>query len=355
MESFVERVAQLAEAEAIAVLEAVPATQQGHSFRSLATRGSIALIGPEVRLGDPLRSGRVVTLTSELVARLGFDSRKISCLAAAIPTPDGAGLRGVVIMAVQRRRSESQRVRLGVDLLVDWATHEIHLRRELKLAKALSARHVQLQEQERRNLATRIHDDLSQGITVIRLAVASLERQVQSGSVDQLAAELKELTAVLRQTAQTVQELSRNLQPAMLDTLGPLQAIRKEASVYQESTGIPVECHLEDIPMAGLVSVAAFRIVEQSLSNIARHAQATRVAIRLHPGAGAYLLEVEDNGRGFDTIAAGGSLGLLGMAERAEMAGGRLSIDSRRGEGTKVIATFPVQTQPAAEIMEGHS
>jgi len=239
------------------------------------------------------------------------------------------------------RENDSDRAHAAVDFLVDWAAHEIQDLRELARVKALSARHVELREQERLALATRIHDDLSQNITFIRLALKSLQLQVTAGKFERVAPEIAELVAVSSQIATTVQALSTGLRPTMIESFGPAAAIRLEARLYQEASGVPVDCEIEDLRMSTQASIAAYRIAEHSLSNVARHSHATRVTIRLSRLSGEDILEITDNGGGFDSNAMVASLGLASMTERAEIAAGRLTIVSSPGHGTRIVASFP--------------
>jgi protein-histidine pros-kinase len=108
-------------------------------------------------------------------------------------------------------------------------------------------------------------------------------------------------------------------------------------------------CDLEDLDMPGAQSIAAFRILQGSLANILSHAKATSVVVRLQQGPGVYVLEIEDNGCGFEPKAVKHSLGLASMAERAELAGGTLVIDSGPGAGTRVVARFPVSLPASGE------
>jgi signal transduction histidine kinase len=352
MKYVVERVAGLARAEAIAVLEVVPSPNPEPAFRLLAAWGGISEACVTDGFAALFESPGANSLDSRQSARLGFDADVFLCLAAPVRIPaDAPLLRGGIILVA--RHTVSDRAGDAIGLLAGWMADEFEGAREIDCAKALSARHVQAWEQERLTLVTRIHDDLSQNLTFIRLALKSLELQVSAGKFGRVAAEVAELVDIARQVAVTVQQLSTGLRPAMIDMLGPVGAIRLEGQLLQESSGVQVHCDLEEHRLTGQVSIAVFRILELALSNIARHARATRVAIRLHrrsnPDGIEDMLEVEDNGVGFDLAAPIAPLGLMSMNERAEIAGGRLRIVSSSGNGTRIVASFPALNSTGAE------
>jgi len=341
MELFIERIAQLVEAEAIAVLEAVPAPLQRLAFRRLTTWGTLVRWPLEKGLVDHLRTAEIAWLPPEFMPGLGLDPGTFRWFAAPIRLRGEADLSGAVLAAFHRSRSSPAEIKPSLDLLVSWTTHELAWSRELALARKLSARHVERREQERLSLATLIHDDLSQSLTSIRLTLATLQRQVSHGEFDRVAADLKDLVSASAETAESVQKLSTHLRPAIIETVGPASAIRHQAELHRKSSGIEVKCELEHLKMSGAAALAVFRIVEHSLENVVRHADASQVTIRLHRQGNEDVLEVHYNGRGFDFARKQDSLGLLSLSERAEMSGGRLSIESVPGKGTRVAATFP--------------
>lgn len=325
---FIDRIAQLAEAESIAVMEVI-----SDALEPIVTCGTFARVSSDHALLEYLqRLEDPAPVPAELEA---------NCVAAPIFDPGSGKLTGAVLLVVEPGRERAESTLKAADLLAAWGAVEIDRRRELAAAKALSARHVQLREQDRLSLATRIHDDLSQNITFMRLSLASLERQASRGDANKLGPDLRELSAVSRQTAESVQNLSMGLRPAMIETVGPAAAIRHQASLFAESAQVAVDCQLTDLKVSGPVSLAAFRILEYALENIGRHASAHRVTIRFMRRGNHALLKIEDDGRGFDVESTRRSLGLCAMAERAEIAGGSISIESSPGRGTTVTAIFP--------------
>ena len=356
VELFIERIAQLVEAESIAVLDVHPASPLQPPFRLLAPLGRLSCERLNRTWFERLQPGQIVIAPPEVAWREAASRTTLkipmrcstSILSgsvvwpSSIPRQNSAELAGAVLMLVARDRAGSGATRTAMEMLVSWGVHEIARNRELANSRRLSQRHVQQREQERLSLATEIHDDLSQSLTFIQLTLASLQRQVKRSNFDRVESELAELAVVSKQTAESVQKLSTSLRPAMIEAVGPVSAIRQEARRFEETAGIAVDCRLEQLDLSPAVSLAAFRILEHGLDNIACHANASRVIIRLAHDGDVDVLEVRDNGRGFDVSRFANSIGLLSLAERAEMAGGHLSIDSSPGRGTRLVASFPV-------------
>jgi signal transduction histidine kinase len=155
---------------------------------------------------------------------------------------------------------------------------------------------------------------------------------------------------------ETVRNLSLNLRPPQLDHLGLSAAIAWQAEKQAQSAGLELRLELDDPqpkPQPD-VELACFRIVQEALANVSKHSVARRVEVRLRPGDGSFMLEIEDDGEGFDVKSrerlamTGRSVGLLSMRERASLAGGQLQIDSAPGRGTRVRAEFPNAAGPAA-------
>jgi PAS domain S-box-containing protein len=209
----------------------------------------------------------------------------------------------------------------------------------------LSRRLLAAQEDERRRVARELHDELGQALTVIKINLQARERLKDRTPAGLDAENIRIVDDALQQ----VRRLALALRPSMLDDLGLLPALRWMAEQTAGRAGFAV--HLDaDIPELRLspeVETACFRIAQEALTNIARHARAERVTIELRREDGMLALAVQDDGRGFDTAAvlertrAGGSTGVLGMQERAALAGGRLEMESMPGRGTTVRARVP--------------
>jgi signal transduction histidine kinase len=214
-------------------------------------------------------------------------------------------------------------------------------------ARLASARLLAAQEAERRRIARALHDELGQLLTALQLTLrAALERQ---GGVETA---ITEALALADQAVQQTRDFSVDLCPVILDDLGLPPALRWLAERHERWTGIAVEEEIQPIGrLDPAIESAAFRVAQEALTNIARHANARRVAIALRADETALVLEVRDDGRGFDVTAAfdgarkGLSLGIAGMRERALAAGGTLEIASDARRGTVVCAAFPVSLE----------
>ncbi|MBI1763177.1 MAG: PAS domain S-box protein [Acidobacteria bacterium] len=216
--------------------------------------------------------------------------------------------------------------------------------------RALSARLAAIREEERTAIAREIHDSLGQMLTGLKLDVAWLHKRLTNGTSgdaqEALVQKAEGMASLLDDTIQTVRDLATQLRPGVLDTLGLTAAIEWQVQDFQARTGIECEIWLcpepKDLPQEK--ATALFRILQEILTNIIRHADATRVVIHLLPRENALLLSVADNGRGITTgnLRDGKSLGLLGMRERALMVGGEVDFEGSHERGTTVTVKVPV-------------
>ena len=162
------------------------------------------------------------------------------------------------------------------------------------------------------------------------------------------SAPLNDAVALVDELIESVRDLSLDLRPAMLDDLGLLPSLEWFLQRYRARTGIPVAFeHDEPGPRLGKnVATAAFRIVQEALTNVARHAETAEAAVRLRCEGATIVLEVEDRGPGFEAprVEAGQTAGLSGMRDRARWLGGHLTIDSAPGGGTRVRAELPMRS-----------
>jgi PAS domain S-box-containing protein len=202
----------------------------------------------------------------------------------------------------------------------------------------------QAQEDERKRIARELHDELGQQLTLIRFELLKLVRAEAPAQLRQQAQALIKATDTM---IATVRRVATALRPGILDDLGLQAALEWLVTDFRNRTGIRCEAALEPVPenLDEVRSVALFRILQEALTNVARHAQSTRVTIRLQRTAEALVLEVRDNGRGITDahLTGSNSIGLFGMQERALLVGGRVSIEGRPGEGTTVTARIPLR------------
>lgn len=210
--------------------------------------------------------------------------------------------------------------------------------------RRLSASIITNQEKERAAISRELHDELGQVLTALRMdAVWVLERL--KGADGRAADRARDMCRLIDGTIQDVRSLAFRLRPGILDDLGLVDALELYTSDFERRTGIACLFDAEAVPeMDSTVATAAYRIAQEALTNVARHAGAAKVEVRLQGGGGGLELSVEDDGRGFRTEAldAVGGLGVAGMRERASLVGGNLEVASRPGAGTRVRFLVPV-------------
>jgi PAS domain S-box-containing protein len=216
---------------------------------------------------------------------------------------------------------------------------------------ALAAHVEAVKEQERQYLAREVHDDLGGNLTAIKIGLAWLMRQLPPDEAV-LKARTAYLENVVDQTFEAAHRIASNLRPAALD-LGIVMALDKQLQRFGRNTDIAYEFSApeEPIPLETDSATAVFRIAQEALTNVAKHARATRVKLTLAREHDSLLLTLADNGRGIQPLRDGRSkpaFGLLGMRERAAALGGELTVRPARRQGTEVCLRIPLPTVPAA-------
>jgi signal transduction histidine kinase len=212
--------------------------------------------------------------------------------------------------------------------------------------RALSIYLQKVREEERTRIAREVHDELGQALTSCKLDLSWIASKLPR-ELKPLHDKTKALVAHIDSTIQTVRRISTELRPGVLDHLGLLAAIEWQANDFQNRTGIRCEVHNNFSPEFALdsqISTSLFRIFQETLTNIIRHAGATQVHVSLRKDKGRIILKVRDNGRGITEaeISNTKSMGLLGMRERAALMGGTFRITRpTRGSGTEVTVTVP--------------
>jgi signal transduction histidine kinase len=202
---------------------------------------------------------------------------------------------------------------------------------------------VEAQELERRRLARELHDETGQALTSILLGLRTLEETLQGAESRAAAAGLRELVVA---TLHDVRRLAVELRPSTLDDFGLATALRRLADSFTEQTGIAVDLHsnLPEERLPAEVETALYRIVQESLTNVLKHARAQRVSILLARRADVVAAVIEDDGRGFDPARTGDrGVGLVGMRERLALLGGKLEVESRKGSGTTLAVEVPLR------------
>jgi signal transduction histidine kinase len=229
--------------------------------------------------------------------------------------------------------------------------HTDELRREREsLRRQLMEKVIATQEDERRRIARELHDSTSQNLTSLIVGLRMMEAQCAQCTSPTKAADLRQVAS---HTLEEVHDLSMRLRPRVLDDLGLAAALERLAHEWQARYKIPVDVVIQlDERLPGEIETALYRIVQEALTNIARHAQAKSASILVEKRGGSVRAIVEDDGVGFDPSAQRGErhLGLLGMRERAELLGGTLTIESAPQSGTSVFIEIPLAAEPLAVL-----
>jgi signal transduction histidine kinase len=231
---------------------------------------------------------------------------------------------------------------------------EAERRRAAQKLQVLSSRLVEAQEAERRHIARELHDEIGQSLTVAEMNLQAALR-CSAGSAKQRR--LEESIQAVERVLEQVHDLSLNLRPSILDDLGLEPALRWFTHRQAALTGLRAEFKAASLEnrLDLVIETECFRVAQEALTNVVRHARARAVTVNLSRRNGHLHLRVSDDGVGFDVAALrseavqGASLGLLSMEERTSLAGGGLEFNSQPGKGTEVHAWFPLRWQTSLQ------
>jgi PAS domain S-box-containing protein len=213
--------------------------------------------------------------------------------------------------------------------------------------RALAARIQATREEERTRIAREIHDELGQALTALKLDLAWLEKEGRGTSSGKFKVNEVSITARIDETMEIVRRIASELRPSVLDQLGLEAAIEWLVQESARRTGIEITLRAEEFPaLSDQVASHAFRILQEALTNVTRHSQATRVDVTVRNLGTNLILGVEDNGIGMVPQSLSGvrSLGMVGMRERAVACGGSLMVRGQPGHGTAIVVTIPIGT-----------
>lgn len=212
--------------------------------------------------------------------------------------------------------------------------------------RRLTAYLQKVREDERAHIAREIHDELGQQLTVMKMDISWMKKKIKNGDVDAVPTKMDELQEILDGTVSSVRRIATDLRPSLLDDIGLIAAIEWEVDMFTKRTGIKVNLSKPDSPIVlpNEYVTGLFRILQESLTNIIRHASATQVDIHLKNQNNEFILYIEDNGNGFDmkTVTGKKTLGLLGMKERSAMMQGIFTVNSQLLKGTKLEVRVPL-------------
>jgi PAS domain S-box-containing protein len=216
--------------------------------------------------------------------------------------------------------------------------------------RALSERLRRVKEEEGIRIAREIHDELGSALTSLKWSLLRFDKVYSATDHSPAQAtgrkEIEEMVGLVDATINTVRRIASELRPGVLDDLGLVSAIEWHAQQFQELTGIVCrfESSIENVDLNREQATTIFRIFQEAMTNILRHAQATKVNVLIEEEEGEFVLEIKDNGRGITESEKSGtrSLGLLGMRERAHSVGGRIEINGIAGKGSLLLVRLPI-------------
>lgn len=270
--------------------------------------------------------------------------------------------RGIHYAGIWRHKKKN-----GTILYVDIVTYDINYKGQqtrLVLANDVTEKHIaeeklkesydairkltgylqNVREEERLHMSREIHDELGQLLTVLKMDVSWLNKKIEPGNTP-AKEKLGEILTVIDTTVKTVRRIASELRPSLLDDLGLLAAMEWHMEEFERRSGISKELYIPEteIQLPDSLKIGIFRIFQESLTNVARHSEATKVTVSLVQKDKQFILTIRDNGKGFEEkIGLKKTLGLLGMKERSQMMDGQYSISGTRGEGTTVTVIVPL-------------
>lgn len=317
------------------------------AFAALTGRSEIQIVGCDDyalwprAVADRLRASDRAALAAggrcealEVVPNAAGEERSLVVLKFPLDAAGGRLLAGVALDMTERERAEA------------------NLREANRRLQVLSSRMIEMQESQHRHLANELHDEIGQALTAVKIGLQSLAMQPDAAAG---ARAIGESLQIVDRALQQVRNLSLDLRPSQLDDLGLQAALRSQLDRQARASGIKARFRTSELAVRlhPDLETVCFRIFQEALTNIVRHARATSVSIDLQADGPELILSVTDDGQGFDVEGArrralhGASLGILGMEERALLAGGRLELRSGAQEGTWLRAVLPLRYRDA--------
>jgi len=339
--------------EAADGLEAIEMTQ--------STRPDVVLMDIKMPVMDGLEATQlihkrcptpVVVLTAYDTPALVEQASAAGAGAYLVKPPNVREIEHAITIAMARFDDMMELRRLNAELqaeITERKRAEEEVTKHRRNLQRLSAQLINAQEAERKRISQELHDEMGQALTAMRINLAAIEKDLPSGLAPTIRERLAETSWLADQTLEQTRELSLDLRPSMLDDLGLLPTLRWYVNRYAKRLNIEVEFEAIDFEerLTAEMETALYRIVQEALTNVARHAQANRVRIRLERKEAKVRAFIEDDGQGFDAQevidreAPARGAGLLGIQERVASLGGRFSIQSRPGQGTRLSLEIP--------------
>lgn len=339
--------------------------ESGGTYRfPYASEGTMAVLGirPADLIASPERFFNMVREADRSDLLAGFEESALSSSTVNWEgriAPPGGDEKWINLRSSPRRMTSGQLLWEGVVLNITQSkVAELELRRSRAQLAELSSHLQVIKEEERERIARDIHDELGGNLVAIKFAVALVSQKTPL-EVEPLRERVRAIESLVDDAIATAGRVARELRPGILKDFGLAAAVECQAEDFSHRTGIPckVLCADYDALPNLETSTALFRIFQEALTNISKHAQATEVRVRLVQEAGDVLLEISDNGRGIDrkALSKPKSYGLRGIRERLKSLQGSMEIGRNAGVGTRLIVRVPLDESPgeatAAEVI----
>ncbi len=324
-----------------------PASERMFGWSSSEVLGRPLPFVPQEKMEEHLSLRNTVmkgeSFTGREVVRQRKNGKKINVSIAAAPLLDSnhspIGISSFLEDISEKKKSEKEREKLFKQITA--------ARNRLKV---LSSKLISVQESEKRSISRELHDEIGQMLTAVKI---DLQRIRDGNHLDEVIELADDCTSLVENTISVVRNLSLELRPAIIDDLGLAASLRWYLDKFQQRTGIKVNTAFKKISnvLPPECAITLFRISQEALTNIAKHAEAGYVWVSLNETKSSLVLTIEDDGKGFDTqkalrlAARGKSLGLISMQERAELLGGKFSIKSKKGSGTIIMASCRIKNE----------
>ncbi len=295
----------------------------------------------------------VVVLTAYDTPELVERASAAGAGAYLVKPPNAREMERAITVAIARFDDMMELRRLNTELqaeITERKRAEEAVMKHRRDLQRLSAQLINAQEAERKRISQELHDEMGQALTAMSINLAAIEKELPSELTPTIRERLAETSALADRTLEQVRELSLDLRPAMLDDLGLVPTLRWYVNRYAKRLNIEAEFEATDFEgrLTAGVETALYRVVQEALTNAARHAQANRVHIHLKCKGATVAAFIEDDGQGFDVQEVAGleaperGAGLLGMRERVASLGGSFRIQSRPGQGTRLTIEIPI-------------
>jgi signal transduction histidine kinase len=233
--------------------------------------------------------------------------------------------------------------------VIETSLYKYQIEKELKASREqllnLAAHLQSVREEERTRVAREIHDELGQALTALKMDLFWLNKRLNEDQAP-LIEKTRSMVSLIDETAKTIKRISSDLRPGLLDDLGLIAAIEWETQEFEKRTGIhcQMNLHSEELVLKENLTTAVFRIFQETLTNITRHARATQIHVTLQTRNSHFELTIRDNGKGIteNEITDPKSFGIIGMKERIEYLGGKITIHGAPGKGTTIHLNIPL-------------